>query len=292
MEIINFIMITKHKFNLKLLIVAGNIALLVSVYCPAFSQNIFDYSHSLSYADYLYKSRQFTLAAEEYERALFLSPNNDSIAAQLIKSYNLSGQCKQAKLRVRQLSLIDDSMPGIIAKEYARTLFCTNLYADVRQLLSKNKRIDPISVAEFHLYLELKTKNWKKADSILNNNKDEQISVVLSKYKDVVYKANHLKHRSPGIALLMSTVVPGSGKIYAGSWKDGLIAMVFIGGSAFQAYRGFSQKGVESVYGWIFGGVSTGFYLGNLYGSFKAAKKYNERKVHEVLHEAEKIWSQ
>lgn len=256
-----------------------------------FSQNIYDYQHSLTYANYLYKSKQYTLAAEEYERSLFLVPGNDTITAKLLKSYNLSGQCKQAKLRARQLALNIDSMPRIIAKEYIRTLFCNHLYKDARIMLESNKLITAPFKTSNWLYLELVSENWKAADSILTANTANDVSLVLSKYKDVVYKANHLKHRSPGFALAMSTVIPGTGKIYAGSWKDGLIAMVFVGATAYQSYRGFDKKGIESVFGWIYGSVSAGFYLGNLYGSFKAAKKYNERQVHEVLHEAEIIFN-
>ena len=256
-----------------------------------FSQNIFDYNHSISYANYLFKSRQYDLASQEYERALFLSPNNDTIAAQLIKTYNLSGQCKQAKLRVKQLALNNDSIPDIIAKEYVRTLFCNNLLIDVRSFLSNTKLLNASSQAEYTLYLELLSQNFKKADSIVNTNKDENISLVLLKYKNVVYDANHLQHKSPGLALCLSTLVPGTGKVYTGSWKDGLISFVFVCSTAFQSYRGFSKKGVESVYGWIFGGISTGFYLGNLYGSYKSAKKYNLRKEHKVLLDAEKIYN-
>ncbi len=256
-----------------------------------FSQNIFDYQHNITYANYLFKSRQYDLAAQEYERALFLAPHNDTIAAQLIKTYNLSGQCKQAKLRVKQLALNNDSMPDIVAKEYVRTLFCNNLNGDVRNFLSSTKLLNASSRAEYSLYLELSSQNFKKADSILNTNKDSTVSLVLLKYKDVVYNANHLQHRSPGLALCMSAIVPGTGKIYAGSWKDGLMSIVFVGATAFQAYRGFSEKGVKSIYGWIYGGISTGFYLGNLYGSYKAAKKYNSKKVHKVLIDAEKIYN-
>lgn len=257
----------------------------------SFSQNIFDYQHTLSYANYLYKSRQYTLAAEEYERALFLSPANDSIATQLIKSYNLSGQCKQAKLRVKQLALYNDSMPNLMVKEYVKTLFCNNLSADVRTLLLTHKTMDAAMRAEHNLYLEIVSKNWKVADSILTANTDSAVSVALSKYKDVVYKANHMKHRSPALAVGMSAIIPGTGKIYAGRWKDGLIALVFVATTANQAYVGFSKKGEESVYGWINAGLATGFYIGNLYGSYKAAKKYNASKVHELLHEAEKIFN-
>jgi hypothetical protein len=65
------------------------------------------------------------------------------------------------------------------------------------------------------------------------------------------------------------------GKVYSGRWKDGLVSLLFVGATGFQAYRGFSQKGSESIYGWIMGSLSVGFYIGNIFGSVKAAKIYN-----------------
>ena len=47
------------------------------------AQNLFDANHTSAFADYLYESGQFKLAAEECERWLFLSPGNDSATLML-----------------------------------------------------------------------------------------------------------------------------------------------------------------------------------------------------------------
>ena len=40
----------------------------------------------------------------------------------------------------------------------------------------------------------------------------------------------------------------------------------------------FNEKGIESVYGWIMGTLSVGFYIGNIYGSVKSARLYNNNQ--------------
>jgi TM2 domain-containing membrane protein YozV len=81
--------------------------------------------------------------------------------------------------------------------------------------------------------------------------------------------------KSPFVAGTLSTILPGAGKVYAGRWKDGLVSLLFVGANAYSAYRGFSSGGIQSPYGWLFGGLSAGFYIGGIYGSQKAARIYN-----------------
>jgi hypothetical protein len=84
------------------------------------------------------------------------------------------------------------------------------------------------------------------------------------------------------LAMAMSTIVPGTGRFYTGDWKDAIISMITIGVTGYQAYRGFTIKGTKSAYGWVYGTIATGFYLGNIYGSFSSAKRYNKRKSEKL----------
>jgi hypothetical protein len=52
------------------------------------------------------------------------------------------------------------------------------------------------------------------------------------------------------------------------------------------SYRGFSKKGVKSANGWIFGSLTVGFYFGNIFGSYKAAKNYNQIEYDKLYNEA------
>lgn len=78
-------------------------------------------------------------------------------------------------------------------------------------------------------------------------------------------------------AVILSAIIPGSGKIYSGAWKDGLTSFLFVAANAWSSYRGFSTD--RPGYGYTFAALSTGFYLGNLYGTRQWARHMNRVKT-------------
>ena len=58
--------------------------------------------------------------------------------------------------------------------------------------------------------------------------------------------------------------------------------MLFVAANAWQAYRGFNEHGIKSTYGWTFASLSASFYIGNIFGAVKAAKRYNKNKRNEI----------
>jgi tetratricopeptide (TPR) repeat protein len=94
--------------------------------------------------------------------------------------------------------------------------------------------------------------------------------------------------KSPALAGLMSAILPGSGYIYAEHYGDGITAFLinglFIAGTVAAIHNeNYAVAG-------IVGGVGVPFYLGNIYGSANAAKKWNLearneiiRKIHSLL---------
>jgi TM2 domain-containing membrane protein YozV len=100
--------------------------------------------------------------------------------------------------------------------------------------------------------------------------KDEQEAVsLLYDYRfDPPYK-------SPALAGILSTVIPGSGKMYVGEWGDGITALVATGLFAFLAYDNFRAD--HTTRAWIFTGLGAYFYAGNIYGSVGSAQIFNAR---------------
>jgi hypothetical protein len=100
--------------------------------------------------------------------------------------------------------------------------------------------------------------------------------------KELSKEGSIQKRKSPGLALAMSAIVPGTGKFYTHDYIDGIFSMLSIGVTGYQAIRGFQDKGTKSTYGWIYATVATGFYLGNVYGAFSSAKRYNKRQTDKL----------
>lgn len=76
-----------------------------------------------------------------------------------------------------------------------------------------------------------------------------------------------VKRRSPVLAGLMSAVVPGAGKVYAGQLGQGVAIFLQNTIFALQAYEGYRKDGHRSARFLIYSGLFTVFYIGNVWGS-------------------------
>ncbi len=86
---------------------------------------------------------------------------------------------------------------------------------------------------------------------------------------------NNYKNKSPFFAGFLSTFLPGSGKIYAGKLGEGISSffMCFTFGVLFA--ENFVKQGKYNPQTILFGSAFSVFYLGGIYGSYKAAEHQN-----------------
>jgi len=247
------------------------------------SQNLYDQAHSKQYAIFLEQSRQFRLAAMEFERLVFMDPENLDFKNRLIKSYRYSEQFDQG------LNRINDWYPSQIGdinlfQEFIKLSYLQGSYvAGINSL--NNQNILPSEETQYYLLSGIVLqKNYNGAIEFIQQYPDNQWPGFYE-LSDIVKKHQDINFRKPGVALGLSAIIPGLGKVYSKDWKDGLISFLFVATNTFQAYRGFSKDGVNSVYGWVFGTLALGFYTGNLYGSWKSAKDFNLRSEEALYHE-------
>ena len=100
-----------------------------------------------------------------------------------------------------------------------------------------------------------------------------------------VAKKKALQFKSPAKAALLSVILPGAGKAYCGLKRDAVRSFLMVALTSLQAYRGFSERGTKSIYGWFSAGFAVSFYSGSIYGSAKSAKKYNQQKKNAFTQE-------
>ncbi len=249
----------------------NNIAIALVLFCATVSaqeSDLFNEKNTAEFAQYLFQSNQYKFAAEEYERLSFMFPSREDYQLGLLKS------CRYANDYTRGIRAFQNlTSPGLdVQKEYARLNILSGDRTNIKSLIGT---LDIESGFRNNLDLTQRLISISDRPPTLEGIKIEMVDEGLM---NLYYEASKLKHKSPFLAGTMSAFIPGTGKIYSGRWKDGLMSLIFIGTSAFQAYRGFEKKGVQSVYGWIMGGFSLGFYIGNIYGSTKAAKMYNSNQ--------------
>ncbi len=259
------------------------IAIILLYLSPISSQNLYDHNHSFLFAKFLYKTQQYKLAAEEFERVIFLKPENDTAKFLLIKSYRFEKQYSFGINRLEQMFIKQNiSMSSKYANEYIKLLLLDNQTNKSIEYIKLNKSLDKQELNNYYISAIMLNRSWSEANNFIEKNDG-----VDNKLKFLCNKANSLKYKSPFLATSLSIFVPGLGKIYSKNWKDGLISFVFIVTNAWQSYRGFNKYGPNSAYGWIFGGLSVGFYGGNIFGSYKAAKRYNHKLEDDIYYETE-----
>ncbi len=256
---------------------------------PLLSQDLYDLKHSSEYAEYLYKSNEFKLASREFERILFLDPSNTKAQLQLIKSYRYLNNDSVALSRLIKYYPDFKQVPDNFANEYINLNIRQKKYDLAKEFIKINQSLSQEDNIFYRTVIELYNYNWKKANEIINENQIENI--YLRKLKIVSDESLLLKYKSPFLSASLSAIIPGTGKVYSGYWKDGLIAFLFTSLSAWQAYRGFNKNGINSVYGWTYGTIAFGFYMGNIYGSIKAANKFNYHQNHKITDKVENIFN-
>ena len=127
-------------------------------------------------------------------------------------------------------------------------------------------------------------KNWSKALDYLNSlEKKYQWDSLTLQLKEFAKLGKELPKKSKFLAGLMSSITPGTGKIYANRTSDGLISLLTIGITSWQAYDGFQKNGYSSIKGWIWGTISASLYLGNIYGTIVAINIYNQQLETKLL---------
>jgi len=249
------------------------------------SQDLFNYENSKKYAQYLEISGQYLSASNEYQRILLMDPNNKEILNSLNYCFIMLKQPQQGINTLKILYPEYSLMPEQTKTEFAKLQILNENY-DLALNFSDKYVTNKKDQDYIHLYSFIFTSKWNDASAFYSSINQQN----LSNEARIINKGVLLKQKSPFLAGAMSTIIPGSGKFYTKNWKDGLISTFIIGGLAWQAYRSFSKKGVSSAYGWATASIGFGFYLGNIYGSVKSAKKYNKRKNNQLIYEAKDIF--
>jgi hypothetical protein len=257
----------------------------------AAAQDLYDLGHSRSYAAHLMRSRQFGLASEEYERLLFIQPANDTFRIQILRAYRLGGSVERGmnKWQSWQPSPLVLGTSPAVNNEYSHLLLTARRYPDARLLADRTGALAPDRARRVLLYSDLLTQDWTSARTSLDTWPTDAPLSYKPLISNIIERGERLPHKHPALAAGLSTVVPGLGKVYTGDWKDGAIGFLFVGLNAWQSYRRFDKQGIRSPFGWIHGGFALGFYLGNIYGSHKAARMYNHRYRDQLQYDTEQL---
>ncbi len=224
------------------------------------------------FADYLFCEKDYLRAIDEYEKYLRTN-EDDSIQFKIAFGFLEIGRYENAIekfTKVKQTSSFYESSKIERLKSY----FLLN---DSIQLISEADSI--IKTESQFARNALKLKNI----SLLLTQNPPSKNEFLSSF-DVYEERDALKlynqkidpnFKSGMLAGILSTIIPGAGKIYTENYSDGITAFLLTGLFGYLAYTNFEHN--HNFRAWIFTAVASGFYAGNIYGSIASAQIFNAK---------------
>lgn len=245
------------------------IALFLNISSVYGQANLFDVQHRSSYAQHLYNNGLYELAIPEY-LYLFKTDTTRANALRFMQCYRLSKQALQAKIWA-DAHFKNMPLPYPISNEYAICLAETANYDTLFKAKFWPNSADTLRINQLKISSLLLKQEYKQAQKLAATN------TAFAPYQALATDGLRLHSKKVWVAQGLSVLIPGTGKVYAGQWKDGLITLVTVGVMGWQAQRGFAAKGTRSVYGWITGTMGFGYYLGGIYGAGRAARVRNAR---------------
>ena len=254
-----------------------------------------------AFADSLYNDGFLSQAEGEYKRYLFSLPQGDDISYKTNQTFQSSlaalTNIYNQQNNVNGIEWLKDGFywqAETLVKEkinfvQAEFIFKERNYQDFRlfsqSIVPERKDFSPdfknlIDVSELLLNNDIGgLKAFCKGVAALNPD-----------YEKLYELCQSYKLKSPGLALFFSTVVPGSGKWYTGSFSAFVTSFVTIGSFAAGTVITGIQSGWKSWQPYVFGACGAVLYISELYGAYQSAKRYNAALYRVLCEETEKLY--
>lgn len=183
--------------------------------------------------------------------------------------------------------------------KYNEALFYQSLgHSYLSDFAQAENNLEKLSLPDTH-FLQLYHLNKVGIAMMKNDKKEANIAIQEFNYqwypvaeqqenlKNLLEDWNHQKKKSMFTAGLLSALVPGSGKIYAGRMGEGFSAFLMTAGVALVTYENYRKDGWKDPKTIFFGSIFTAFYIGNIWGSALSVKlirdEYNQYVQEQVL---------
>ncbi|MGD8371336.1 MAG: tetratricopeptide repeat protein [Syntrophobacterales bacterium] len=296
-----------HHGCVRFFLVLFAATILVTADFPAEAQSpepALDFSAEqvLEFADHLFSQREYFRAIGEYQRFLFLYPDNSeapTAAFRISQSY-FRGKSWQQALEAADAFLDDYSQSPL--KWQARLLKARALTELGRSEEARGEFMAIIEaepdrpfVAGAWYFIGLsyaREGRWLEADEALAQITSENLLYgKAGEVKKIVAEASERKLKNPAVAGLLA-IIPGAGHLYCGRPGDAALAFVFTGAFAWATVEAFNND--NDGLGIGLGVITLALYGGNIFSAVNVAHKYNdreERRLQERLAPYEQIGS-
>lgn len=267
--------------------------IILSLFCT--KSYCLDRADSYRFAEYLRSQKEYYRAITEYYRGIYESndPDFQNICRYRIGVCYLSGhQCKSAislfQSLTHEIRLTDTSLSELSRYRLAEAYYCAEEYKDaISTIQSLPSVAHSTSILQPAIYsgaiCYLKQQDCDNAIKLIkqhaaiwpDNTQFNDLSQAITNMKSI-------RFRKPAIAGVLSSIIPGSGQIYAGRLRDGLTA--FVVNSLFIAGIISAVDSDHRETAWILGFFEAGWYTANIYNAMNDTHKTNKATWESHLH--------
>ena len=132
-----------------------------------------------------------------------------------------------------------------------------------------------LSLLNFELSgMEMLRENWQQGKNQLKlvNRENAALNQQVMALEKIYDTHESHRQKSPALAGIMSGIIPGSGKIYAGKTGAGIASFIGTVGFGFIAWENYNNLGIGHAKTIIFGSIFAFSYVSNIYGSVISVK--------------------
>lgn len=270
-------------------------SLFLSVIVFAINDFSVNESRQQHYAAQLFESGDYQAARHAYKQLLFYYPDTqlrDVADYRIAESYYYQNFPEQAERLFRDFSATHPNSELRFQSQLmlGQLQFDAEKYSLARTTLfellqvSENRKVVP---AAHYLrgWCYVYTSEWNRAITEFRQVNGSETDTLLSKnahqLADTLLGETPLSFKSPEAAGWFSTIIPGSGQIYAGRVKEGILAaavsgvFIYLAADAVRERRYVDCAGISLV-GWY-------FYWGNRTDARRLANEYNVQREQEFI---------
>ena len=246
-----------------------------------FFNSVYAQNSEVGFIDHLYNTQQYDHLKLYGHRILDSVRNSELKNKTAFLLGNIYFQEKSFESAINYFDLLNGDYP-----EYNEALFYTSFsHTALKQFSLAKETLTPLpandSLLQDFKYFQYagiallerdKEKFYAWNDSIQHTYyffQKQQAS--LESTADQLFKR---KQKSPFVGGLLTAVVPGAGRFYAGKRGQGIYSFVITSFLALQTWESYRKSGPESPRFIIYGSLLTAFHIGNIWGSALSVKNY------------------
>ena len=223
-----------------------------------------------TFARYLFNKQDYLRASEQYQIVLRIKAN-DTIYELLSECYIQLDTVELADTYIAKISKSSIAARGTI--ERYKFLFRANRFSEIISGFENRRGLNDNTSRYIHpLYHAacIRERKTTRDDDVISNIFPSQDRDSIAYYRNALA---HTEKRNPYIAALLSTVIPGAGKMYTGRYGDGAMACISTGLFTYLSIINFQHHHNTRAY--IFSALGGLYYASNIYGSAASAQVYN-----------------